>query len=95
MAPILLVPGKLFQPDLMFVGKDRSLPKCGAPENFIFFLTKEWAPKVLCFITHGYAGLFVTVSHFQLSLIFPGKARSLPLELRPILGVYTILAFIY
>ncbi len=95
MAPILLVPGNFFQPGLMFVGKDRSLPKCGAPENFIFFLTNEWAQKAVVFYYTRIRLTIHTVSYFQLGLIFPGKGRSLPLEWRPVLGVYTILAFIY
>jgi hypothetical protein len=30
---LVLVPGKLFQPSLMFVGKARTLPWSGAPER--------------------------------------------------------------
>jgi hypothetical protein len=30
----VIVPGKLFQPSLMFVGKSRRLPRSGAPESY-------------------------------------------------------------
>ncbi len=37
------VPGKLFQPNLMFAGKARSLPLSGAPE---INSTLGWAPDI-------------------------------------------------
>ncbi len=35
----MFVPGKLFQPSIVFVGKDRSLPYSGAPKIITFTVT--------------------------------------------------------
>ncbi len=37
----MFVPGKLFQPCIMFVGKTKSLPKSGGPERTVLHLGRD------------------------------------------------------
>ncbi len=47
LAARVFVPGRPFQPSIVMVGKERSLPSCAAPETFFTWLSRSLSQNII------------------------------------------------